>query len=364
MLTLNKFVTHSYARFGYDLDSRIDWRYRLPKPQEMTIPSFTATHDEDNRVATWNTQNVTHDVDGNMTYGPLPGEENFVTYSFDARNRLTGVGGVTYTYDSENNRIAKTTPDGTTTYIFDPHGDALPRVLVRERPDNSLTYYVYGIGLLYEVDETDNATYYHFDQSGSTIALTDDAGTVTDRVEYTPYGTVSHRTGTTDTPFLYAGQFGIQADPNGLFHMRARYYSPELKRFINADPAGFDGGMNWYAYANNSPLMYVDADGEVAILAIVAGMAVGAAIDIGYQMVAENRSFSEINWGRTAVSAGLGGAGGAAISAVRAVGVAGVRQAALSGLAREYLLQCFLSPVTGYFPHIASHSRQPQGIDP
>jgi len=37
-----------------------------------------------------------------------------------------------------------------TIYIFDPHVDALQRVLVRERPDNSLTYCVYGIGLLYE----------------------------------------------------------------------------------------------------------------------------------------------------------------------------------------------------------------------
>ena len=267
-------ILQAYARFGYDLDSRIDWRYRLPKPQEMDLPTFTAVYDDDNRVASWNGQSVTHDDDGNMTFGPLPIESSFVSYNFDARNRLTGVGGVTYTYDSENNRIAKTTADpagggtgGTTTYVFDPHGDALPRVLVRERPDESVTYYVYGIGLLYEVDEADNATYYHFDQSGSTIALTDDSGEVTDRIEYTPYGTISHRSGTTDTPFLYAGQFGIQADENGLLHMRARYYSPELKRFINADPAGFDGGMNWYAYANNSPLMYVDPDGEIAFLA-------------------------------------------------------------------------------------------------
>ena len=267
-------ILQAYARFGYDLDSRIDWRNRLPKPQDMELPTFTASHDADNRVATWNSETVTHDNDGNMTFGPLPGEEDFVNYSFDARNRLTGVGGVTYTYDSENNRIAKTTADGTTSYVFDPHGDALPRVLVRERPDESLTFYVYGIGLVYEVDEADNATYYHFDQSGSTIALTDDAGEVTDRVEYTPYGTISHRTGTTDTPFLYAGQFGIQADENGLLHMRARYYSPELKRFINADPAGFDGGMNWYAYANNSPLMYIDPDGETPATIIV-GVLVG-----------------------------------------------------------------------------------------
>ena len=86
-------------------------------------------------------------------------------------------------------------------------------------------------------------------------------GAVTDRVEYSPFGTITHRTGSTDTPFLYAGQFGIQHEPNGLLHMRARYYSPELRRFINADPIGFTGGMNWYAFANGNPISYVDPSG-------------------------------------------------------------------------------------------------------
>ncbi|MCC5851101.1 MAG: RHS repeat-associated core domain-containing protein [Verrucomicrobia bacterium] len=253
-----------------------------------------------------------------MTHGPLPGETNFVAYSFDARNRLTGVGGVTYQYDAENNRIAKTTAAGVTSYIFDPHGDALPRVLVRERPDESLTYYVYGIGLLYEVDETDNATYYHFDQSGSTVALTNDAGVVTDRVEYTPYGTISHRTGATDTPFLYAGQFGIQQDPNGLLHMRARFYSPELKRFINADPAGFDGGMNWYAYANNSPLMYVDPDGEVAFLALGLAMLAGGTSNVIIGAALSAITGEDYSWGNAgrdfAIGAAFGSLGGAGIA--------------------------------------------------
>jgi hypothetical protein len=43
--------------------------------------------------------------------------------------------------------------------------------------------------------------------------------------------------------------------------MRARYYNPYLMRFINADPMGFSGGMNWYSYAGNSPLMFVDIGG-------------------------------------------------------------------------------------------------------
>ena len=103
-------------------------------------------------------------------------------------------------------------------------------------------------------------------QSGSTIALTDASGAVTDRVVYSPYGTVTHRTGSTDTPYLYVGQLGVMTEPNGLLYMRARYYSPELRRFINADPIGFAGGMNWYQYANGNPISYVDPSGNVAWL--------------------------------------------------------------------------------------------------
>jgi RHS repeat-associated protein len=60
------------------------------------------------------------------------------------------------------------------------------------------------------------------------------------------------------TSFLYVGAQGVMTDPNGLYHMRARYYSPGLRRFLNEDPIGFGGGMNWYAYADGDPLMQVD----------------------------------------------------------------------------------------------------------
>jgi uncharacterized protein RhaS with RHS repeats len=43
--------------------------------------------------------------------------------------------------------------------------------------------------------------------------------------------------------------------------MRARYYSPELRRFINADPIRFAGGMNWYGYAGGNPIRFADPDG-------------------------------------------------------------------------------------------------------
>ncbi|GAC44187.1 Rhs family protein, partial [Paenibacillus popilliae ATCC 14706] len=41
--------------------------------------------------------------------------------------------------------------------------------------------------------------------------------------------------GSTEQPFLYNGRDGVMTDPNGLYYMRARYYNPEIKRFVNRD---------------------------------------------------------------------------------------------------------------------------------
>jgi hypothetical protein len=47
--------------------------------------------------------------------------------------------------------------------------------------------------------------------------------------------------------------------------MRARYYNPHLCRFINADPADFAGGLNFYAYADDNPVSMMDPFGLGAI---------------------------------------------------------------------------------------------------
>lgn len=67
-----------------------------------------------------------------------------------------------------------------------------------------------------------------------------------------------------DTPFLFNGQWGVATDSNGLLNMRARYYSPYLMRFINADPIGFSGGLNWFAFASGNPVSASDPSGNVS----------------------------------------------------------------------------------------------------
>jgi len=278
--------------FQYDQVGRITEEFAGPLPKEYTPETYTATYDADNRLATFNGDPAFHDSDGNMTVGPLL-DDTLKTYSYDARNRLKSVGGVTYAYDAEGNRISSTKAGGTTSYAIDPN-TGLSKLLVRTKPDGSKTYYVYGMGLVYEVDESENTLSYHYDYRGSTRFLTDDSESVTDSVEYSPYGLVTHRTGSTDTPFLYNGAFGVMAEANGLYHMRARFYNPYTRRFVNPDPIGFSGGMNWYAYAAGNPILYADDTGEaVETVWDLANVGIGAA-SLGYNI-------SEGNWGAATV---------------------------------------------------------------
>jgi RHS repeat-associated protein len=175
---------------------------------------------------------------------------------------LTNVSGVTIVYDALNNRIGQMSGTNTTAYVINPNAK-LPQVLMRIK--NGVTnYYIYGSGLLYQITEKatgTNTLTYHYDYRGSTIALSADNGLVTDRIEYSAYGLTTCRAGTSDTPFLFNGRFGVQSDPNGLLYMRARYYSPYLCRFVNPDPSGFSAGMNFFAYANGNPTSLLDPFG-------------------------------------------------------------------------------------------------------
>ncbi|MHB8125651.1 MAG: RHS repeat-associated core domain-containing protein [Desulfitobacteriaceae bacterium] len=223
------------------------------------------TYDQSNRLAAYNGQAVQYDSDGNMTSGPLMG--SIASFAYDARNRLISAGNMSYVYDAENNRIAEVINNDQTNYVINPQAK-LSQLLIKTDAQGNSTYYIYGLGLIgqEEVDGTNKT--YHFDSRGSTIAITDIQGVVTDRFAYAPFGELVQRTGTTDIPFLFNGRDGVMTDSNGLYYMRARYYNPEIKRFVNQDvlQGSINNGqsMNRYAYVNGNPVSQVDPFGLCA----------------------------------------------------------------------------------------------------
>ena len=204
-----------------------------------------------------------------MTNGSLAGK--MTKFVYDCRNRLIQAGDTRYIYDAENNRIGVETSKKTT-YVINTQPE-LSQVLQStetkiEENDNKentiTTHYFYGNGLNAQ-DNGKDYFVYHFNNVGSTMAVTDAKGDIVETYNYTPYGELIDGEYREDIPFLYNGQYGVTTDGNGLYYMRSRYYNVEIKRFINQDVLlgvlERIFSLNRYAYVEGNPVSYLDPFG-------------------------------------------------------------------------------------------------------
>lgn len=242
-------VTHTDQTGGIDSSVK-DW-------------SRTSTYDEVNRTVSIRTgpetRSCQYDKEGNLVSQGSAEEET--TYSYDEFNRLTAVAAGTrrtaYTYDSSGNRLSKVHKGMKTSYLrerdrtymeFDGSGEAA-------------RYHIWGNGLVYSLDSSGRIRVYHGDERGSVVAVSDGSGKVVNRYAYDPHGNLIGSSGTTANEFRFLGLHGVSTDENGLCHMNARYYDPQMGRFLNEDPLGTDVGANVYAYANGDPVNRADPMG-------------------------------------------------------------------------------------------------------
>jgi RHS repeat-associated protein len=130
---------------------------------------------------------------------------------------------------------------------------------------------------------TPTISYYHSDHLGSSSVITDQSGQQVAHYEYSPYGAITVNelaNGQTGQPANYYFT-GKELDATGLYFYGARYYDPEIGRFITADTivqAPYDPqSLNRYAYCRNNPLNYVDPSGHWFWFALIIGALIGGA---------------------------------------------------------------------------------------
>ena len=199
-------------------------------------------------------------------------------YGYDAVGDTTARPGQTLSWDTEGNLASVSTAAGTTSFLYNAEGSRLLR-----RDPNATTvyigeteiklakvsgvvtatrYYSDGTGTI-AVRTFDNRLYWQIDDQNGTAGLSIDATTlaVTHR-RFTPFGAPRGST------VAWKGERGfvdgVIDATTGLTHLGAREYDPSTGRFVSVDPIidpNDPQQLNGYAYANNSPVTFSDADG-------------------------------------------------------------------------------------------------------
>jgi RHS repeat-associated protein len=168
--------------------------------------------------------------------GPNMTSDCVSSFTWNAEGRMAASAGTAYVYDGDN-VLEEISSTGT-----------------------MLARYTMGLGL----DEPlamlrGGAThYYGQDGLGTVTSLFATNGTVATSYSYSAFGQTA-QTGSVVNPFRFTGrEFDSET---GLYYYRARYYDPRIGRFLSEDPVGFKGGINFYAYVENSPAFFTDPYG-------------------------------------------------------------------------------------------------------
>jgi RHS repeat-associated protein len=215
----------------------ISYTYNAKKNRLMTAGVFSFGYDDEGQLSTGYSLN----------------------YDFDYEHRLATAESAQYYYDGKGNRVQADRGGVTTRYIYDTAGNLLAEA---DGSNNITKYYIHGSGLLAMVTQENQTYCYHFNSVGSTVAMTDASQVMVNKYSFDPFGKVTNSIEAIQQSFKFVGQHSVMAEPNGLYYMRARYYDPEIGRFISEDPLGFDGGdVNLMVYVTNNPVLFIDPSG-------------------------------------------------------------------------------------------------------
>ena len=192
-------------------------------------------------------------------------------YGWDSASKLVFCNEVEYEWNGLGDLVSRKSGTAITRYFRNYAIANKPIVAEKDTGSGYLRYYIWSPSgqLQYCIDVKNGyqPSYYHFDRSGSTIAITDKDGQVSDAYAYTPFGTAVDHTGFSTQPFTYMGKWGVrQENTQGtLYQMGARFYDAQVARFLSPDPLWPNiiepGELSPYQYARQDPIRYMDAGG-------------------------------------------------------------------------------------------------------
>jgi RHS repeat-associated protein len=218
------------------------------------------------------------DQDALLSYG---GSSYTSTLIGERATRSDATGTTNYRFDILAHLSSVTRPDGTeVSYKYDPEGRVYARYLdssleagylydgdrlvaILDRSGAVVERFVYGTSrIVPDYMLRGGATYRIIsDFRGSPRLVVDtSSGQLLQRIDYDEFGIVVNDSNPGFQPFGFGG--GVFDQTTRLVRLGARYYDPQVGRWLSRDPNLFSGGdLNLYAYASSDPLNWIDPTG-------------------------------------------------------------------------------------------------------
>ncbi|XP_063421722.1 uncharacterized protein LOC134706588 isoform X2 [Mytilus trossulus] len=222
-----------------------------------------------------NDETFKHDKNGNLISKDGPSKEDFI---FNDENQLvqfrTPDNECTLEYDGLKNLIRKSCENERTEYVVDAFGrfgqDILAEITHKGESTDTRLYFHGGdqLGLI-AMKNNNGYYYYQFDPLGSVVSMLDKNGDILNSYRYDPFGNITSDIEQLHNPFTYIGQWGVMnlKQIKELYLMRTRCYDSQHGRFLSMDQFALDGKLkNFYAYAYNNPVHFIDPKGNFPFL--------------------------------------------------------------------------------------------------
>ena len=325
---INALDTNEFNEFEYIYDklSRLKEEYN-PITEQTIVYTYglnnnisTVTHYVGRKLSIIKTETYIYDVNykdqlneiqtvesGITTSKTVSYNSNRVPTSFLGKTlgwqgrRLTSINGtgIKYQYNDAGIRTSKEVNGETTNYYL--IGD---KVGLLSKGESSKLFFHYNERDMLVGFEYDKENYFYSrDLTGNITSIVDKNGLIMVEYQYDAWGRWLNQATAAKTsigttllslnPFLYKGY--IYDDESGFYYLKSRYYSPEIRRFINVDSEVGDVGnlenYNLFAYCINNPVMYSDPSGKFAICTLLIMFAVSSLVTwvageiFGHQLV-------------------------------------------------------------------------------
>lgn len=272
-------TTYNTYSYHYDGASNIDSREEKTG-QDMSTPAtrnHTFVYDELNRIdstfnlgATVPLDQYTYDNKGNRLTQITNVSLNLTdkSYTYDDWNRLTDVQAdgktVHYTYNGDGLLVERKENGVSTRYYYDGSFIIAEGTVNPAGKAAFKTRYIRADGKLLAREDAAGKAFYLLNGHGDVVELRDKTGRLLNQYSYDIWGNVQKIKEEVANPFLYSGEYWDSS--TNLQYLRARWYDPNMGRFINEDT--YEGdiknplSLNLYTYVENNPLRYVDPTGH------------------------------------------------------------------------------------------------------